>query len=46
MRYRYMTQGTCSRVIEFEVEEGKVKDVAFTGGCHGNLQTACGGNHY
>ena len=22
-----MTQGTCSRVIEFEVEEGKVKDV-------------------
>lgn len=38
MRYRYMTQGTCSRVIEFEVEDGKVKDVAFTGGCHGNLQ--------
>ncbi|MDE5979602.1 MAG: TIGR03905 family TSCPD domain-containing protein [Muribaculaceae bacterium] len=38
MRYRYMTRGTCSRMIEIEMEDGIVKEVAFTGGCHGNLQ--------
>ncbi len=38
MKYQYLTTGTCSRVIDFEVENGIVKDVVFTGGCHGNLQ--------
>jgi len=38
MKYQYTTQGTCSRLIEFEVEEGIVRNVRFTGGCHGNLQ--------
>ncbi len=38
MKYTYMTQGTCSRVIEIEIEDNVIKDVAFTGGCHGNLQ--------
>lgn len=38
MKYQYLTTGTCSRVIDFEVEDGIVKDVIFTGGCHGNLQ--------
>lgn len=35
---RYKTQGTCSSAIDVEVEDGVIKSVAFTGGCHGNLQ--------
>lgn len=35
---QYMTQGTCSRMISFEVEDGKVHDVSFLGGCNGNLK--------
>lgn len=38
MKYRYKTQGTCSQVIEFEIEEGILKYVQFYGGCQGNLQ--------
>ncbi len=34
----YKTQGTCSKNIEFEVVDGKVKNVKFLGGCDGNLQ--------
>lgn len=32
----YQTKGTCSRAIEFEVEEDKIKSVRFEGGCMGN----------
>ena len=38
MQYTYKTKGTCSREIVFEVEEGKVKNVQFFGGCNGNLK--------
>lgn len=38
MKYQYTTTGTCSRSIDFDVEDGIVKDVRFSGGCHGNLQ--------
>lgn len=38
MKYEYRTQGTCSRAIYLDVEDGIVKDVEFLGGCHGNLQ--------
>ena len=38
MRYEYKTQGTCSQRIFFEIEDGKVKDVEFLGGCNGNLK--------
>ena len=38
MRYKYETRGTCSRLIEFTVEDGILKDVVYTGGCNGNLQ--------
>lgn len=30
--------GVCSRQIEVAVEDGIVKSVRFTGGCHGNTQ--------
>jgi len=38
MKFQYRTQGTCSEMIEFEIESGKLKNVHFYGGCHGNLQ--------
>lgn len=38
MEYTYKTQGTCAREITFEVEDGKVKNVSFFGGCNGNLK--------
>ena len=38
MSYEYKTNGTCSRSILFDVEEGKVKNVQFIGGCNGNLK--------
>ncbi len=38
MKYQYETKGTCSRLIDLEIEDGKVIDVKFVGGCHGNLQ--------
>ena len=38
MQYSYQTKGTCSREILFEVENGKVKNVQFIGGCNGNLK--------
>ena len=34
----YRTKGTCSREIQFDVEDGVLKDVRFIGGCDGNLQ--------
>ena len=38
MQYQYKTKGTCSREIYFEVEEGKLKNVTYIGGCNGNLK--------
>ncbi len=34
----YMTRGTCSRQIIYDVVDGKVTNVKFIGGCLGNLQ--------
>ena len=42
MTYTYKTKGTCSSNIELEVEDGIVKDIAFWGGCNGNLQGPLG----
>ena len=38
MQYEYKTTGTCSQRIFFEIEDGKVKNVQFVGGCNGNLK--------
>lgn len=32
----YKTKGTCSSAIEFEIEDGILKDIRFVGGCQGN----------
>ena len=36
--YEYKTKGTCSQMIYFDVEDNKVKNVQFLGGCNGNLK--------
>ena len=38
MAYSYKTKGTCSQEILFDLRDGKVHDVQFIGGCHGNTQ--------
>lgn len=37
-RYTYEPQGVCSARIDFEIEDGIVKNVRFTRGCNGNTQ--------
>ena len=34
----YQTKGTCATKIDFEIKDGKVCNVVFTGGCNGNTQ--------
>lgn len=38
MQFQYKTKGTCSQMITFDIEDGKVKNVTFFGGCNGNLK--------
>ena len=38
MQYTYQTSGTCSREILFEIQDGKLMNVQFIGGCNGNLK--------
>ena len=38
MQFEYKTKGTCSQNIFFEIEDGKVHNVQYLGGCNGNLQ--------
>lgn len=35
--YTYEPKGVCSRKITFNVENDKIKDINFVGGCPGNL---------
>ena len=36
--YRFTPMGVCARQIEFGLEDGKVHNVSFFGGCNGNLK--------
>ena len=38
MQFEHKTKGTCSQKIFFEIEDNKVKNVQFLGGCNGNLK--------
>ena len=38
MKYQYTPQGTCSRLIDIEMDGDRIADIRFTGGCNGNLQ--------
>ena len=35
---QYRPKGVCSQSIDFDIEDNKVKNVSFVGGCSGNLQ--------
>lgn len=35
---QYQTSGTCCQVMQVAIRDGKILDVEFYGGCHGNLQ--------
>ena len=35
---QYRPKGVCSQSIAFDIEDNKVKNVSFVGGCSGNLQ--------
>ena len=39
--YEYITKGVCSKKINFDIEDGKIKNVLFMGGCNGNTQGIC-----
>lgn len=34
----FKTSGTCAVMIDFDVEDGKLHNVKFLGGCNGNLK--------
>lgn len=38
MQFEYKTKGTCSQRILFEIEDNKLKNVQYIGGCNGNLK--------
>lgn len=39
MKYSYETENTCSKIIQFELDKGIIRNVKFLGGgCPGNLQ--------
>lgn len=38
MQYEHQNNGTCSRSVLFDIEDGKVKNVQYIGGCNGNLK--------
>ncbi len=35
-KYSYIPSGVCARKIDFEIEDGKLHNVKFIGGCAGN----------
>ena len=41
MEYSYTPKGVCARKIKFEIEDGTVKNIRFSGGCSGNTQGVC-----
>lgn len=37
-KYSFITEGVCSKLINFTIENDTVKNVSFLGGCQGNLE--------
>ena len=38
MTYSCRPQGVCARGLSFDIEDGTVKNIKFSGGCSGNTQ--------
>lgn len=41
MKKTYFTHGTCCKAFDIEIEDGRIQNVDFYGGCNGNLQGIC-----
>ena len=37
-KFTYACKGTCSKLLEFEIEGNVIKSLKVTGGCNGNLK--------
>lgn len=38
MHYTHKNTGTCSTQVEFDITDGIIQNIKFTGGCNGNLK--------
>ena len=38
MKHSCMLKGVCSRKVDFEIIDGKIKNIEFASGCDGNLK--------
>ena len=38
MRYDFKTENTCAQMISFDIEGDVITNIAFLGGCNGNLK--------
>ena len=38
MHYTFYPQGVCSRKIDLDIENGRVRNIHYLGGCNGNLK--------
>ena len=38
MHYTFYPKGVCSRKIDLDIENGRVHNIHYLGGCNGNLQ--------
>lgn len=36
MTYKYTTKGVCATGVQFDIEDNKLKNIIFIGGCDGN----------
>lgn len=41
MNYTFIPKGVCSRQINLNIEDGKIQNCEFIGGCNGNLKGIC-----
>lgn len=41
MKKTYFTHGTCCKAFDIEIEDSRIRNVDFYGGCNGNLQGIC-----
>lgn len=41
MKKTYFTHGTCCKAFDIEIEDGRIRNVDFYGGCNGILQGIC-----
>lgn len=38
MHYTHKNHGTCSLKVDFDIVDGKLHNIVYTGGCNGNLK--------